>query len=102
MEDEIDDRRTLPVGDLGGVAADGGADDGEDSRADDDADTEGGEGDGAEGFFERVLGKLGVGDELVDGLGSEDLSGQGCVSSVRIYTIVMIVSGSSPGRIFCD
>ena len=31
VKDEIDDRRTLPVGDLGRVATDGGADDSEDS-----------------------------------------------------------------------
>jgi hypothetical protein len=70
------------VEDGGGVeffAGDGGADDGEDAGADDGADAEGGEGDGAEGFFEGVLGALGVGDELVDGLGSKDLSGQGSV-----------------------
>jgi hypothetical protein len=48
-----------------------------------------------------MLGALGIGDELVDGLGGEDLSGQGCVSSRWIYKIVMIVSGSSPGRTFC-
>jgi len=63
----------------GGVelfAGDGGADDGEDARADDGADAEGGEGDGAEGFLEGVLGALGGVDELVDGLGGEDLSGQ--------------------------
>ncbi len=86
----------------GGVAADGGADDGEDAGADDGADAESGEGDGAEGLLEGMLGALGVGDELVDGLGGEDLSGQGYVSSVRIYRIVMIVSGSSPGRTFCE
>ncbi len=79
VEEEVDDGRALPVGDLGRIAADGGADDGEDARADDDADAEGGEGDGAEGFFEGVLGALGVGDELVDGLGGEDLAGQGRV-----------------------
>ncbi len=31
VEEEVDDGRALPVGDLGGVAADGGADDGEDA-----------------------------------------------------------------------
>ena len=101
-EDEIDDGGLGPGDGLGGIAADGRADDGEDARPDDGTDAERGQGDGAEGFLERVLWKLGVGDELVDGLGGEDLSGQGCVSSVRIYRIVMIVSGSSPGRTFCE
>jgi len=97
-EDEVDDGGFGPGDGLGGVAADGCADDGEDARTDDGADAEGGEGDRAEGFFKGVLGTLGVGDELVDGLGGEDLSGQGCVSSRWIYRIVMIVSGSSLGR----
>ncbi len=76
VQDEVDDRRALPIGELGRVAADGRADNGEDARADDNADAESGERDGAEGLFEGVLGQLGVGDELVDGLGSEDLAGQ--------------------------
>ena len=100
-EDEIDDGGLGPGDGLGGIAADGGADHGEDAGAYDGADAEGGQGDGAESFFEGMLGTLRVGDELVDGLGSEDLSGQGCVSSVEIYTIEMIVSGSSLGRTFC-
>ena len=57
---------------------------------------------GPRDLFERILGALRVGDELVDGLGGEDLSGQGCVSSVKIYRIVMIVSGSPPARTFCE
>ena len=101
-EDEIDDGGLGPGDGLGGIAADGRADDGEDAGTDDGTDAERGQGDGAEGFLERVLWKLGVGDELVDGLGGEDLSGQGSVSSVKIYRIVMIVSGSSSGRTFCD
>jgi hypothetical protein len=57
-EDEVDDGGVRPLGEGGGVAADGGSDDGEDARADDAADTEGGEGDWAEGFLEGVLGPL--------------------------------------------
>ena len=76
-EDEIDDGGLGPGDGFGGIAADGGADDGEDPGTDDSANAEGSERDGAEGLAERVLRKLGVGDELVDGLGSEDLSGQG-------------------------
>ena len=77
VQNEIDDRRALPVRELGGIAADGRSDDREDARADDDADTEGGKRDGAEGLLKSVLRALGVGDELIDGLGSEDLAGQG-------------------------
>jgi hypothetical protein len=101
-EDEIDDGGLGPGDGLRRVPTDGRADDREDARADDCADAEGGEGDGAEGFSERILGTLRVGDELVDGLGGEDLAGQGGVSSVKIYRIVMIVSGSSSGRTFCQ
>jgi hypothetical protein len=70
------------VEDGGGVvffAGDGGADDGEDAGSNDGADAEGGERDGPEGLLERSFGRLGLVDELVDGLGSEDLSGQGSV-----------------------
>jgi hypothetical protein len=83
--DEIDDGGLGPCGPGGGVAADGGADDGEDAGADDDAYAEGGERDGAEGLFEGVLGTLGVGDEFVDGLGGEDLAGQGEVLVEREF-----------------
>jgi hypothetical protein len=78
-EDEIDDGGLGPGDGLGGISADGGADDGEDAGTDDGADAQGGERDRAERFFEGMLGTLRVGDELVDGLGSEDLSGQGSV-----------------------
>ena len=76
MEDEVDDRRALPIGELGRVASDGGADDREDARSDDDADAERGERDWAERLLESVRGPLGLRDELVDGFGSEDLPGQ--------------------------
>ena len=78
-EDEIDDGGLGPGDGLRRVAADGRADDGEDAGTDDGADAEGGQGDWAESFFEGMLGTLRVGDELVDGLGSENLSGQGSV-----------------------
>ena len=91
-DDEIDDGGFGPGDALRWVAADGGADDGEDARTDDGADAEGGERDGAEGLFERVLGALGVGDELVDGFCGEDLACQGFASSVQIYWVVSIVS----------
>jgi hypothetical protein len=78
-DDEVDDGGFRPGGERGGVAADGGADDGEDSRPDDDADAECGQRDRAEGLAEGVRGPLGLGDELVDRLSSEDLPGQGFV-----------------------
>jgi len=77
VQDEVDDRRALPIRDERRVAADGRADDREDARADNDAHTHRRERDRAEGLFERVLGQLGVRDELVDGFGGEDLAGQG-------------------------
>ncbi len=105
---EIDDGGLGPGDGLGRVAADGGADDGKDARADDRADAERGERDGAEGLSEGVFGPLGLGDELVDGLGGEDLSGQfrgscSCAGSgskdkdkglTRIYTDFCGRSGS--------
>lgn len=67
------------VDDLGGgelLPGHGGADDGEDAGADDGTDAERDEGNGSEGFAEAVLGFLGLGDELIDGLSGEEL-GQG-------------------------
>jgi len=92
--DEVDDWGLGDTDRCGGIAADGGADYGEDARADDDADAEGGERNRPKGFFEGVFGTLGVGDELVDALSSEDLAGQGSFSDGWIYWIVTIVSGN--------
>ena len=94
VNEVVGDGRVEEGGGVELFAGDGGADDGEDARPDDGADAEGGEGDGAEGFLERVLGALGGVDELVDGLGGEDLSGQrrgssavslGCGVSVTLH-----------------
>jgi hypothetical protein len=78
LDDEVDDGGLIPGAGGCRVAADGGADDGEDARADDGSDTERGERDGTEGLFKRVLRGFGVGDQLVDRFGGEDLAGQGC------------------------
>jgi hypothetical protein len=43
VQNQIDDRRALPVGDLRRIAADGRPDDREDARANDRADAKGGE-----------------------------------------------------------
>jgi hypothetical protein len=75
-EDEIDDGRVRPLGQRCGVAADGDADDGEDSRANDRADTESGDRDRAERLAQGAIGSLRIGDQLVDGFGGEDLPGQ--------------------------
>ena len=75
-EDEVDDGRVGPLGQRGGIAADGDADDGEDARADDGADAERGERDRAERFAQGAVWPLRIGDQLVDGLGGEDLPGQ--------------------------
>ena len=60
-DEEVDDGRVDPVGELGGIAADGGADDREDARPDDDADAERGERDRAERLVQGLLGQLRVG-----------------------------------------
>jgi hypothetical protein len=94
-QDEVDDGGLVPRARLCGIAADGCADNGEDAGTDDRADAEGGERDGAERFFEGVLGTLRVGDELVDRFGSEDLAWQGrsprrqeCLELGRLYPLV--------------
>jgi len=94
-QDEINDGGLVPRAGLRWIAADGRADDGEDAGTDDRADAEGGERDGAERLFEGVLGTLGVGDELVDRFGSEDLACQGEVLVVRNAWIMSIVAGGS-------
>jgi hypothetical protein len=78
-DDEVDDGGLVPGAGGRRIATDGRADNGEDARADDSSDAEGGERDGTEGFAEGVLGALGVRYQFVDGLGSEDLAGQGPV-----------------------
>jgi hypothetical protein len=50
-DDEVDDGGLGPGDGLGGIAADGRADDGEDAGTDDGADAESGEGYGPQGFF---------------------------------------------------
>jgi hypothetical protein len=76
-DEEIEDGR---FGELVGcgAATDGGADDSEDAGADDSADAESGERDRAESLPKCVLGALGVADQLVDGLGGEDLARLRC------------------------
>jgi hypothetical protein len=74
--DEVDDGGLGPAGGLRRIAADRGPNDREDSRPDDDANAKRGERDRAEGFLEGVLRQLRFRDQLVDGLGGEDLSGQ--------------------------
>ena len=79
MEDEVNDRRSLPIGELGGIATYGRSDDRENARADDCADAQGCERDRAKGFSECFFGGFRIGDQLVDGFGGEDLAGQ-CLS----------------------
>jgi hypothetical protein len=75
-EEKVDHGRLVERTDGRRVAADGRADDGEDARADDGADAQRGERDRAESLFERVLRGFGVGDQLVDRFGGEDLAAQ--------------------------
>jgi hypothetical protein len=77
--DQIDDGRLRPGGEGGRIATDRRADDRKDAGADDDADAERGEGDGAKGLLEGVLGQLRFRDQLVDGFSSEYLAVQGLV-----------------------
>jgi hypothetical protein len=88
MQDEVDDGRFLPVGERSRVAADGGADDGEDAGADDCADAEGRERNGPEGLLEGGFGPLGFVDQLVDRLGGKDLSGQCSVLAGWAFQVV--------------
>ena len=81
---QVDDRRLRPRGFGGGIAADRRSDDSEDARADDDADTKCRERNGTERFLQRVLRPLRFGNQLVDGFGGEDLSGQGAGSPSRL------------------
>ena len=55
----------------------GGADDGEDARADDGADAESGKRPGAQRFLERVLGLFRIPDQLIDGFAGKQLAEQG-------------------------
>jgi len=75
-EDEIDDGRVCPLSQRGWVAADGDADDCEDTRADDGTDAKGGKRDGAKRFAQGTVRSLRFGDQLIDGLGGEDLPWQ--------------------------
>jgi hypothetical protein len=75
-EEEVDDRRLRPGGLLRGIAADGGADDGEDARSDDDADAQRRERDRSKRLLQRVLRQLRFADQLVDGFRGKDLAGQ--------------------------
>jgi hypothetical protein len=66
-DDEVRQRR---IGNAGGIevfAGDGGADDREDARTDDGPNAQRGQGPGAEGLFEPVLGFFRVPDQLIDG-----------------------------------
>jgi hypothetical protein len=75
------------VEDGGGVelfAGNGGADDSKNARANDGANAEGGQRNGAEGFAEPVLRFLGVGNELVDGFTGKSLVWQ---SSTPLYAM---------------
>ena len=61
-EDEVDDGRICPFGQRGRITANGNADDGEDTRADDSANAESGERDGAKRFAQGAIGPLRFGD----------------------------------------
>jgi hypothetical protein len=83
-EDEVDDGRICPLGQCGRIAANGDPNDGEDARADDCADAEGGERDRAERLTQGAIGPLRFGDQLVDRLGGEDLPGQRRTPAIEV------------------
>jgi hypothetical protein len=84
MQDEVDDGRALPIGQLFRVATNGRADDGKNAAADDCTDAQRRERDGAECLFKRGFRTLGLVDELVDGFSGENLSRQGSVSRLNL------------------
>ena len=75
-DDVVDKRRVENAGGVELFAGDGGADDGEDARADDRADAERGKRPRAEGLFQRVLGLFRVPDQLIDRFAGKQLAGQ--------------------------
>ena len=77
MDDVVGERAVQDGRRVEFLACDRGADDGEDSRADDCADTEPGERPRSERFLEPMFRLLRVGDQLVNGLACEDLFRQG-------------------------
>ena len=81
VQDEVDDRRALPVSQLGRVAADSGANDREDTGADDRADAQSCQRDWPKRLVQRVFRPLRFSDQFVDGFGCEDLPGQCACSS---------------------
>ena len=83
VEDEVDDRRVAEGGKCSRLAADRDADDGEDTRPDDRADTERSERDRTKRLLQRVFGLLRFRDQLVDRFGSKDLPGQRARSCLR-------------------
>jgi hypothetical protein len=84
MQDEVDNWRALPVGQLFRIASDGCADDGKNAAANDCTDAQRRKRDGAECLFKRGFWALGLVDEFVDGFGGENLSRQGSVSRLNL------------------
>ena len=82
-DDQVQQRRVRPGSKRGGVAADRSPDDSEDTRADNGPNAECGKRDRTKRFFERVLGTLRLGDQLVNGFSGEDLAGQRSSSSAK-------------------
>jgi hypothetical protein len=94
MQQVIQHRRVQDAGGGKLLARDGGADDGKNSRADDRADAECGEADGAERFLQRVLGQLALRDQLVNIFPGEYLRAQ----SRLLIAIGILVTAIVPAR----
>ena len=73
----MEQRRVFDGGVGKGLTGDGGADDGEDARADHGADAKRGKRPRSQRLFQRVLRFAGVADQLIDGLAGKQLAGQG-------------------------
>jgi hypothetical protein len=102
VQDKIDDRRLLPAGELDRIASDSGANDRKDARSNNGADAKRSERDGAKSLLQRRLRALALDNQLVDGLGGEELSGmeagrQGAESSSgKLFRNEAIVCGIPP------
>jgi hypothetical protein len=91
MQDQVDDRRLLPVRQRRRIAADRRSDDRKNARADDRANAQRRQRNRTERLLQRGLGLLTLDDQLVDRFGGEDLSGfgirsQGAESSLAAFS----------------
>ncbi len=93
VDDQVEHLRVQDGGNFEVLAGGGRAGEHEDAAADDGADAERGQAPRAEGLLEPVLGLLGVGDQLVDGLAGEKLvAACGCAVVVAVESAKRVSS----------